>query len=320
MQGGRQEPKILDDQGRNKSNKLSEIAPTLRAQSKGNEPKIVIAGQLDCDSGGTGKIYAPDGIAPTQLAQHGNAVTKIIDHKPTQYSINGEGIAYCLDAGYQKGINDNPNIKARRTMVVEEPRAVLTPDRMEKRQNGRRMKEPGEPMFTLTAQDLHGVVIVDVESGLIHSRGFETRDDGLSHCLKGGGGGSSGNFIYQRPRGYNKGGTHDIAPTLTSNSYQDNNHAVVGHRIRKLTPLECFRLQSYPDWWYVKLKLFRHPELIEQIDMTRNDITEQVLSLIQRTGIKEGISDSQLYKMAGNGVTSILAFEIGCRILDVINQ
>ena len=34
---------------------------------------------------------------------------------------------------------------------------VLTPDRKEKRQNGRRMKENGDPMFTLTGQDKHGV-------------------------------------------------------------------------------------------------------------------------------------------------------------------
>jgi len=34
---------------------------------------------------------------------------------------------------------------------------VLTPDRIEKRQNGRRFKENGEPMFTLTGQDKHGV-------------------------------------------------------------------------------------------------------------------------------------------------------------------
>lgn len=55
------------------------------------------------------------------------------------------------------------------------------------------------------------------------------------------------------------------------------------HRIRKLTPLECFRLQSYPDEWYYKLK-------------------------------EAGISDTQLYKMAGNGVTSIVAYEIGKRL------
>ena len=36
---------------------------------------------------------------------------------------------------------------------------VLTPDRAEKRQNGRRFKENGDPMFTLTAQDKHGVAI-----------------------------------------------------------------------------------------------------------------------------------------------------------------
>lgn len=36
---------------------------------------------------------------------------------------------------------------------------VLTPDRHEKRQNGRRFKENGEPSFTLNTQDRHGVQI-----------------------------------------------------------------------------------------------------------------------------------------------------------------
>ena len=35
---------------------------------------------------------------------------------------------------------------------------VLTPERVNKRQNGRRFKEDGEPMFTLTAQDIHGIM------------------------------------------------------------------------------------------------------------------------------------------------------------------
>lgn len=37
--------------------------------------------------------------------------------------------------------------------------SVLTPDRLEKRQNGRRIKGQGEPSFTLTSQDKHGVQI-----------------------------------------------------------------------------------------------------------------------------------------------------------------
>ena len=43
-------------------------------------------------------------------------------------------------------------------MVVK---PCLTPDRENKRQNGRRFKEDGEEMFTLTSQDKHGVLLDD---------------------------------------------------------------------------------------------------------------------------------------------------------------
>lgn len=56
-----------------------------------------------------------------------------------------DGIAKCHSAGH----NNNPKIAI----------PVLTPDRAEKRQNGRRFKEDGESMFTLTSQDRHGVAI-----------------------------------------------------------------------------------------------------------------------------------------------------------------
>ena len=77
--------------------------------------------------------------------------------------------------------------------------------------------------------------------------------------------------IIQRTHGYNKGGEHDIAPTLTSNSYHENNHLSDGFRIRKLTPRECWRLQGFPDWTFDKAQ--------------------------------EVSSNSQLYKQAGNSVT-----------------
>ncbi|HAC2943771.1 TPA: DNA cytosine methyltransferase [Listeria monocytogenes] len=90
---------------------------------------------------------------------------------------------------------------------------VLTPNRIEKRQNGRRFKEDGEEMFTLTAQDRHGVAII------------------------------------QRARGFNKGGNHNIAPILSSSNWQENNLLQEGSfRIRRLTPRECWRLQGFPDW------------------------------------------------------------------------
>src|SRR5690625_1005178 len=91
---------------------------------------------------------------------------------------------------------------------------VLTPDRLKKRQNGRRFKESGEPMFTLTSQDRHG--------------------------------------LYD------------------------------GHRIRKLTPKECWRLQGFSD------ELFNKAQAVN--------------------------SDSQLYKQSGNSVTVNVIHEIAKKI------
>ncbi len=40
------------------------------------------------------------------------------------------------------------------------PHAVLNPEREKVRQNGRRIKAENEPMFTLTSQDRHGVLMI----------------------------------------------------------------------------------------------------------------------------------------------------------------
>lgn len=61
------------------------------------------------------------------------------------------------------GWNDNmPALCAR---DYKDPKVVAipcsTPDRAEKQQNGRRFKDDGDPMFTITTQDVHGVVIID---------------------------------------------------------------------------------------------------------------------------------------------------------------
>ena len=59
---------------------------------------------------------------------------------------NGNGISSCISS------NGSHNGK---TGLYAIP--VLTPERAKKRQNGRRFKEDGDPAFTLTAQDKHGV-------------------------------------------------------------------------------------------------------------------------------------------------------------------
>ncbi|CYV14140.1 prophage LambdaSa2%2C type II DNA modification methyltransferase [Streptococcus suis] len=126
--------------------------------------------------------------------------------------------------------------------------------------------------------------------------------------------------IIQRGHGYNQGGEHDITPTLTSNSWQENNHVKVydfynrktkdevgtltasGHqgntkagtfgildgiRIRKLTPRECWRLQGFPDWAFDRAQAVN--------------------------------SNSQLYKQAGNSVT-VNVIEAIARRLEETNE
>lgn len=93
--------------------------------------------------------------------------------------------------------------------------------------------------------------------------------------------------IHQRPRGKNKGGEHDIAPTMTGKSYQDNN--LVG-AIRRLTPTECERLQGFPDGWTAKgIKIVPLKETGKGIYQNFEEVD---------------VSDTQRYKTLGNAVTT----------------
>lgn len=130
--------------------------------------------------------------------------------------------------------------------------AVLTPDRTEKRQNGRRMKEPGEPSFTLTAQDRHGVAIFDDQG---------RKDKQLKPLA--------------------------TCPTLRAQSHGNEPKVWDNVRIRRLTPRECWRLQGFPDEYFDKAKA-------------------------------AGISDTQLYKQAGNGVTVNVARAIGEKLAKIV--
>ena len=72
--------------------------------------------------------------------------------------------------------------------------ATLTPDRVEKRQNGPRAKAEEAEMFTLTAQDIHGVIVCEEElADTVRSICDETgllNPDGCGKTLRVGGGGS----------------------------------------------------------------------------------------------------------------------------------
>lgn len=72
-----------------------------------------------------------------------------------------------------------------------------------------------------------------------------------------------------------------VRPVLTPD--QDRHGIYDGYRIRKLTPRECFRLQGFPDWCFDRAQA-------------------------------AGISDSQLYKQAGNSVTVNVIYQLARRM------
>ena len=112
------------------------------------------------------RVYDGNKISCTLSSQGGGCGAKTGLY--TFIDINKKGnvqttdTARALLARYNKG---QPNRPAECSGVLIDNRVkvmpVLTPDRLEKRQNGRRIKNEGEPSFTLTSQDRHGVLIAD---------------------------------------------------------------------------------------------------------------------------------------------------------------
>ena len=139
---------------------------------------------------------------------------------------------------------------------------VLTPDRENKRQNGRRFKTDGEPMFTLTAQDRHGILIKEATK-----QGYATAEIGDSVNL------SHPNSKTRRGRVGKQ-----IANTLLTGESQ----GVVepDFRIRKLTPRECWRLQGFPDWAFDKAQeVNSNSQLYKQAG---NSVTVNVIAAIAK--------------------------------------
>ena len=103
-------------------------------------------------------------------------------------------------------------------------------------------------------------------------KGHLKQNQNKASCLMGGGhsGGNHSDMdvIVQKSHGFNSGGIFkDKSPTLLSNSWEHNNHVDNGYKLRRLTPVECERLQTVPD------------------------------------NYTEGVSNTQRYKMLGNAFT-----------------
>ena len=243
------------------------LAPTINTKPGGNkEPKVPII--FDTSRiGQDGKAREYEGICPTLTSRdykEPRSVGVVCNVNPSGKGMNGN----VYDSN---GVSPSLTTNKGEGNKIAIP--VLTPDRAEKRQNGRRFKDDGEPMFTLTGQDRHGIA-VEVK---------EATKQGYAECRVG-----IDNVNFSMPNSKTRRGRvgQEIANTLDTSCNQGifvqvSEELVVYAvwyekyqcyiAIRKLTPKECFRLQGWTDDYFEKAQFVN--------------------------------SDSQLYKQAGNGVT-----------------
>lgn len=229
------------------------------------------------------RVYDPEGVSMTLGANGGgmgaNTGLYFIDQVKDKPKITQ--LARCLIAKYNAGVVNRPANSG-----VLEAHAVITADRMRKRQNGRRMKEEGEPMFTLTGQDRHGVYLcnrsndecdagveVPVRNGT--KQGYDLAHPGDGICLS-------------YPKSSTRRGRVGKGCSQTLDTGCQMGTVMKCGRIRRLTPRECFRLQGFPD------ELFERARAVN--------------------------SDAQLYKQAGNAVTATVAYAVAMALPESRNE
>lgn len=247
----------------------SGISPCLnKMDGGGREPSVVLPSFCDMSYGSGGadsdKAYCLmsryyKGMSNRKKEATGVMVAGRINGSQDGKIFKLEGYSQCLSAGN----NNQPKVIC----------PVATPEMGKKNQNGRRIKESEEPMFTLTAKDRHGIMISVKEAT---KKGYDVANVGDSINL------SIPNSKTRRGRvGKEIANTLDTGcnqGVVTALKQTEENIGCIWNEeygcyvcIRKLTPKECFRLQGWEDIYF------------ERAEMVN--------------------SDSQLYKQAGNGVT-----------------
>ncbi|EYE88022.1 DNA-cytosine methyltransferase [Fervidicella metallireducens AeB] len=222
--GGCQGERVYDAEG---------VACTLTGCGGGGGAKtgLYCVGNINPSGKGmNGNVYSSEGIAPAVTTNKGEGSKIFIDQSYTKPKLTDT--SRCITSRYTAGVVNRTAMNS----AVLEARAVITPERENKRQNGRRFKNTDEPMFTLTGQDRHGVAVKEATK-----KGYAEAEIGDSINI------SVPNSKTRRGRvGKGISGTLDTSCAVRT---LDKNY-----RIRRLTPRECFRLQGFPDELFEKAR------------------------------------------------------------------
>lgn len=244
------------------------LAPTISTKPGGNtEPKVPIIFDTSY-IGQDGKAREYEGICPTLTSR---------DYKEPR----SVGIV-CNVNQSGKGMNGNvydsngvsPSLTTNRGEGNKIAIPVLTPDRAEKRQNGRRFKEDEEPMFTLTGQDRHGVAIKVKEA---------TKKE-YAECRVG------REIENTLDTSCNQGIFVQASEELTVYAvWYEKYQCYIA--IRKLTPKECFRLQGWTDDYFEKAQFVNSDSQLYK--QAGNGVTVNVIEAIAEK-IREDRSEDEV--------------------------
>jgi DNA (cytosine-5)-methyltransferase 1 len=196
--------------------------------------------------------------------------TKVYNEKSGQ-----NNIANCLDSTYHKGWLD----KGQRTHILEQN--VLVRHRSDQPFK----EEKNAP--TLRNSD-KGEVRIVAQRGRNGSQEIELSKCDYSNTITSV---QKDNMVFiKKPKhGHGKNSIHmDECPTLLSHMETGGDNVPYVNGIRRLTPIECERLQGLPDNW-TKFGVFK--------------------------GETKEISDTQRYKLCGNGVSIPVIEAIGTKLI-----
>ena len=231
----------------------SKVFPVERADG---ENRVQIIGHKDGYRRNT-QVFDQNGITETlDTAQGGGrghhvALPCFIDLAYQGKPVTTD-VSRTILARYYKGCS---NIHENSGIAIP----VLTPDRAEKRQNGRRFKEDGEPMFTLTGQDRHGVGIepLGVLRNVRSDYGKEIANTLDTSC-------NQGIFV-------------QVSEELTVYAvWYEKYQCYIA--IRRLTPKECFRLQGWTDDYFEKAQFVNSDSQLYK--QAGNGVTVSVIQAI----------------------------------------
>ena len=188
--------------------------------------------------------------------------------------------------------------------------------------NGLGVGEPGAPAYTLTAADRHGVAYaIDraaFNQGANAQFGISIQEEVAQTLVAKGPGGVAHpqdrtDALCYAMQAFGEYKESEVASVLKARDFKDNTDLVVEmlqYIIRRLTPLECCRLQGFPDYWTQNLAIaepteddilywrmvFR--EQAEALGETKKEKTDNQI----RKWLQNPNSDSAVYKMWGNGI------------------